>query len=64
MKVNGKNMKFKQGKSIINLLDYFKINKDIVVVEINFNIIEQDQYEKYILKPEDNIELISFVGGG
>ena len=64
MKVNGKNMKFKQGKSIINLLDYFKINKDMVVVEINFNIIEQDQYEKYILKSEDNIELISFVGGG
>jgi len=64
MKVNGKDMKFKENKNILSLLNDFEISKDRVVVEVNFDILEEEDFEKYILKEEDVIELINFVGGG
>lgn len=64
MKINGKDIKFKENKSILHILNDFEIRRDTVVVEVNFNIVEEDQFEKYIVKKEDVIELISFVGGG
>lgn len=64
MKVNGKEIKFQENKNILSLLNDFEINKERVVVEVNLNILEEDQYEKYILREDDVIELIRFVGGG
>ncbi len=64
MKVNGKEIKFKEDKNILSLLNDFEISKDRVVVEVNFDILEEEEFEKYILKEEDVIELINFVGGG
>jgi sulfur carrier protein len=64
MKVNGKDMKFKENKNILSLLNDFEISKDKVVVEVNFDILEEEEFQKYILKEEDVVELINFVGGG
>ena len=64
MKVNGKDIKFKENKNILSLLNDFEISKDKVVVEVNFDILEEEEFEKYILKEEDVVELINFVGGG
>ena len=64
MKVNGKEIEFKNDINIIDLLNSYNINIDRVVVEINFNIIDENKYEDYIINKEDIIELISFVGGG
>ena len=64
MKVNGKEIKFKENKNILSLLNDFEISKDRVVVEVNFDILEEEEFEKYILKEEDVVELINFVGGG
>ncbi len=35
-----------------------------LVAEYNFEVIKQDQWENVRLKEGDNIELLSFVGGG
>lgn len=64
MKINGKDVDFKENINIIDLLNNYNLNKDRVVVEINFNIIDENQYENYIINKEDIIELINFVGGG
>lgn len=64
MKVNGKDVDFEANKNIIDLLNSYKIDRDRVVVEINFNIVDENQYENYIINKEDIIEIISFVGGG
>ena len=64
MKVNGKEIKFQENKNILSLLNDFEIKKETVVVEVNLNILEEDQYEKYIIREDDVIELIRFVGGG
>ncbi|MGL4796783.1 MAG: sulfur carrier protein ThiS [Paraclostridium sp.] len=64
MKVNGKEFEFKSNTNISNLLDILGIEKDRVVVEINLEIIENEQYDTYVLKEDDFIEIIRFVGGG
>jgi sulfur carrier protein len=35
-----------------------------IVVEHNFNIISKEDWSKIMLKDQDMIEIISFVGGG
>lgn len=64
MKVNGTEFEFKSNTNISNLLDILGIEKDRVVVEINLKIIENEQYDTYVLKEDDFIEIIRFVGGG
>lgn len=64
MKVNGKEVEFKSNTNIIDLLNNYNLNKYRVVVEINFNIIDENEYEDYIINKEDVIEIINFVGGG
>ncbi|MCR8744932.1 sulfur carrier protein ThiS [Romboutsia lituseburensis] len=64
MKVNGKNLSLGDNKNILSLLEYFNLNEEQVVVEVNFEIIESEKYKNYILTEEDIIEVISFVGGG
>lgn len=64
MKVNGKEKEFRENITIIDLLKEYGLKKDRVVVEVNFEIVEESSYQEYILKEEDVIELISFVGGG
>nr|WP_207743617.1 sulfur carrier protein ThiS [Romboutsia sp. D33t1_170424_H2] len=50
--------------TISKLLEDIGVKKDRVVVEINLNIIENNQYDSYIVREEDVIEVIRFVGGG
>ncbi|MGO0883569.1 sulfur carrier protein ThiS [Clostridioides difficile] len=64
MKVNGKNIEFEENLTIIDLLNKYNLKSDRVVVEVNLEIIEESNYNTYILKDEDVVELISFIGGG
>lgn len=64
MKVNGKDLLFGDNKTIISLLNYFNLNENQVVVEVNFEIIEVEKYRDYILREDDMVEVIRFVGGG
>lgn len=64
MKVNGKDIEFKEKLTIVDLLNKYNLKNDRVVVEVNLEIIEESNYSTYVLKNEDIIELISFIGGG
>ncbi|HBF1551345.1 TPA: sulfur carrier protein ThiS [Clostridioides difficile] len=64
MKVNGKEIKFEKDLTVIDLLNKYNLKSDRVVVEVNLEIIEESNYNTYVLKDEDIVELISFIGGG
>ncbi|MCC0782308.1 sulfur carrier protein ThiS [Clostridioides sp. ES-S-0108-01] len=64
MKVNGKEIEFEEDLTVIDLLNKYNLKSDRVVVEVNLEIIEESNYNTYILKDEDIVELISFIGGG
>ena len=64
MKVNGKEIEFEKDLTVIDLLNKYNLKSDRVVVEVNLEIIEESNYNTNVLKDEDIVELISFIGGG
>lgn len=63
MIINGKEYRL-GGITIKEMLKEFSLNEEKVVVEVNFQIIPKEQYANFILKENDSLEVISFVGGG
>ncbi|GAV25972.1 thiamine biosynthesis protein ThiS [Carboxydothermus islandicus] len=62
LKVNDKELNFTG--SIKELLDYLKLNQSSCAVLVNGEIIKRKDWEKYLLKNDDYVEIVSFVGGG
>jgi len=48
----------------MSLLKFLDINPGRVAVEYNKEIIDKGQYDSVRLKENDNLEIITFVGGG
>ncbi|MGR3177706.1 MAG: sulfur carrier protein ThiS [Candidatus Anammoxibacter sp.] len=62
--VNGENKESEKGISILCLLGNLEIEKDRVAVELNSNIVPRSQLDQTILRENDRIEIVTFVGGG
>lgn len=50
--------------TIHDLVEEKELNPEYVIVEHNHNIVKRDQWKNVQLKADDNIELLSIVGGG
>ena len=50
--------------TIADVLAKLNVNAKMLVVEVNEVIIQQKQYDEMMLKKDDKIEIVSFVGGG
>lgn len=61
--VNGKETEVTQS-TLSELVEHYKLNPEHVVAEVDEEIIERQDWQKYQLKPGLKIELIHFVGGG
>lgn len=64
IKVNGKIKEYENSVTIESLILQEGYEKDIVVVEVNEKIIKKNEYETYMLKDGDKVEILKFVGGG
>ncbi|MGM9530592.1 sulfur carrier protein ThiS [Intestinibacter sp.] len=64
MTLNGKNIVLSEDITIEKLLKKYDLDPKKVVVEVNMEIVDDEAYNTYLLKNEDVIEVISFVGGG
>lgn len=62
--VNGKELNKAKGKNILELLEMLKLDYEKVVVEINYEIIQKDKFSNILIKDNDKVEVLSFVGGG
>lgn len=64
IKVNGEAYEIVSGISLLELLAEKGLNPQMVVVELNYSIVSRDQWDATVLKEEDNVEILAFVGGG
>lgn len=64
VKINGKVKQLDDGLTVKQLLKQLNIPFETVVVELNGDIIYKEEYEKVILKDNDKVEIVRFVGGG
>ena len=64
IQLNGDPYEINNGTNLIELLEKLKIKKTKVAVEINDEIVEKNKYENMILKRNDRVEIVHFIGGG
>jgi len=62
--VNGDPMELQERMTIKVLLEQLKLKPELVVVEHNLNILKRDQLARIVVKENDSIEIVHFVGGG
>lgn len=64
MKVNGNIIFLEDNQSLLDFLETQNYNIRIIAVELNGEIILSSKYKDVMLKDEDTLEIVSFVGGG
>ncbi len=64
IKINGNNEDIKDETTALELLKIKNIDKNSIVFIVNDKILKKDNLEKYILKQNDDIEILRFVSGG
>ena len=62
--VNGKKEDLENSVSVTKFLEQKKIKPEVVTVELNDNIIERPEYSKTLLKANDRLEFVYYMGGG
>ncbi|MBZ4644627.1 MAG: sulfur carrier protein [Petroclostridium sp.] len=65
VKLNGNWIEVQEGVNIAEFLVIQKIEMpDMVTVQLNEQILSKEEYEKTIIKENDELEMLYFMGGG
>ena len=64
IRVNGKVKSISNKYSMLDLVKILKIPLKKVAIELNQEIIDKKNINKIILKKNDKIEIVHFIGGG
>ncbi|MDC3060717.1 sulfur carrier protein ThiS [Candidatus Pelagibacter sp.] len=64
IKLNGKPIVVDKGIKLNNLIKKFKYPLNKIAIEKNNLIVEKKKINKIILKSNDKIEIVHFIGGG
>ena len=64
IKINGRIKTIKQNTKLSNLVDFLKIPIKKVAIELNEEIVNKKMLNKIVLKNNDRIEIVHFIGGG
>ncbi len=62
--VNGENKEYSTETSVSKLLESLDIDNRYVAVELNHKIVPRRQFNEMILRENDSLEIVTFVGGG
>ena len=63
VRVNGDERELNEGTTLRGLIDQFKLTPDKVAVELNRRLVRSEKYDTP-LKTGDEVEIVTFVGGG
>jgi len=64
MNVNGKHTEYASAITVSELIAKFAFREDRVAVELNGKIVPRAEYANVVLKDDDRVEIVGFVGGG
>jgi sulfur carrier protein len=63
VKVNGEDREIASGTTVRELVQQFKLTPEKVAIEINRRLVRAEKYDQP-LNAGDEIEIVTFVGGG
>ena len=64
IQLNGYSYEINLGMNLNELLNKLKIHKNKVAIEVNGEIVEKNKYQNLILRKNDKVEIVHFIGGG
>lgn len=64
IQLNGKPYNLSEGVNIDSLLEELSIPKGKVAIELNRKVLHKENYTKTVLKNNDQVEIVTFIGGG
>jgi sulfur carrier protein len=64
VKVNGQVAELEAGMNLEDLIRFYRLKRDQVVVELNRKVPAKDAYASLLLKEGDEVEIVKFLGGG
>ncbi len=64
IQLNGKKVVIKSNYSLFDLLNNYKLINKKVAIEYNGIIVSKATFKKKILKDNDKVEIVHFIGGG
>lgn len=62
--INGETKDFQDDFSLQNIITNLQIEDKVMAAAVNMNIVKKDDWNTFIPKNDDKIELLQFVGGG
>ena len=62
--INGEQKEFKENMTLLEGLQELSLESKVMAAAVNMNIVKQDEWNSYVLKDGDKLELLDFVGGG
>ncbi len=62
--LNGKPTTLADGATVRNLLDDLELAPVRVAVEINQDLVPRRDFDRAVIREDDTIEIVTFVGGG
>jgi len=64
VKINGDPREVPDGLTVTALLAFLEMRNDRVAIEHNLNILARALWNETQVQPNDNFEIVHFVGGG
>lgn len=62
--LNGKEEVLQEGITVQDLIAFKGLDPDTVIVEYNNDLVQKETWTGIVLKENDRIEVLRFVGGG
>ena len=62
--VNGEEKKFEENSTLQTIITELKIEDKVMAAAVNMEIVKKDEWNNFIPKENDKLELLQFVGGG
>lgn len=62
--INGELREFPDNLTIKQLVDYLQIKAPNYAVAVGMEVVPKSDYDRWILKDGDKLEIVTFVGGG
>ena len=64
IQLNGSPYEINNGTNLNELLNKLKIKKNKVAIEVNGEIVQKNKYQNLVLRKDDKVEIVHFIGGG
>lgn len=62
--INGENKEFTDNLTLSDIIKNLQVENKVMAAAVNMNIVKKQDWNSFIPKENDSIELLSFVGGG